>query len=119
MTRLASKIALAATLAALIPAVAAADPRDHDRRRPDVTVPAPYHSPAPPTPAPLWQREGRRAHELRELRRELRELEARRAAFHARWGWHGRKVQKFERWYAYERAELDRRWHELQYYAWR
>jgi len=126
MTRLASKLALAAVLAAALPAAAGArpcdDPRRDDPRYPEQALPAPYYPPAAPPPMPAgWGRNGWRERDraLREIDRELYVLEARRAAFYQRRGWHERKVRRFERWYASERAELERRRDELQHYAWR
>lgn len=128
MTSFARKLALAAVLVSALPAAARAHPYDGDRR--PVAVPA---YPAAPPPA-AWRdgdrdrerdgwRDPRRAEwrerELQELRGELRALEDQRADFHARWGWNGRKVARFERWYGERRAELQRRWEALQQYAWR
>jgi hypothetical protein len=119
MTRLASKLALAAVLTATLPAAALAQPCDDDRRSPVQALPVAHRPPAPPPMPAGWEREGWRERELREIRSDLRALEAKRAAFHQRWGWHARKVARFERSYALERAELERRREALMYYAWR
>ena len=58
--------------------------------------------PAPPPPPVRWER--------RELRREYAELEQARHRFYATWNGSPGKQRKFERWYAHEKAELDRKW---------
>jgi hypothetical protein len=64
-------------------------------------------------------REHWRAREIREVHAALRALELERHRFHHS-GWHRpREVRRFERWYAYRRAELERRRESLQAYAWR
>ncbi len=127
MTSRTSKLVLAALLASSLPAVAAARDCEHDRdgdHRPPVYVPPPAY-PAPPAPAPdrwredSWRDGSWRERELREVRAELRALDQRRAEFHARFAWNPGKVRRFERRYALRRAELERRWYELQYVAWR
>jgi hypothetical protein len=103
------KLALAVALAAAIPSAALAKPCDSERAYP-----------APPRPAPAgWHYASPREREVRELRRELRELEATREDFHARYAGRPGKIRKFERWYAERRAELVERLDELRYYAWR
>jgi hypothetical protein len=126
MKTLASKLAFAAAVAALVPGLAKADDGHDHRPAAHAGHPAPAAAVRPtypaPAPARAWS-EGRgttwRERELATLRAEIRALEARRAEFHARFGWNPRKVSKFERWYVAERAALDRRWQELAYYAWR
>jgi len=81
---------------------------------------AAYPAPYAPQPAPrVWRDHGWRARELRAVRAELRSLDAARARFYAEYGRRPGKVRKFERWYAARRAELVRRWSELQMVAWR
>jgi len=119
MTSRASKLVLAAVLASSVPATAFAGDCDHDRDRgyPPAAYPA---YPSHPAPAPRhWREASWRERELAQVRAEIRALEERRAEFHARFGWNPHKVRKFERWYVAQRAELDRRWYELQYVAWR
>lgn len=118
-----SKLFLAAVLALSPPALAAAREHEHDR---DCGHPAPgawAPPPSYPTPAPApdhrWREGAWRARELAAVQAELRALDERRAAVHARHGWSRRKVWRFERWYAARRAELERRWYELQAVAWR
>lgn len=131
MTSRTSKLVFAAVLASSLPAAALARDcdHDHDRDRPPVYAPQPAY-PTPPAPAPdRWQdgtwRDGSRRHgswrerELMQVRAELRALDEQRAELHARFAWNPRKLRKLERWYAVRRAELERRWHELQYVAWR
>jgi hypothetical protein len=60
-----------------------------------------------------------RAAEIRDLRFELRRLDDDRAAFVARWGWHPRKVARYDAWYLPRRAELQDRLDRLTFYAWR
>lgn len=120
MTPRISKLILAAVLASSLPVAASADDCDHDRRGPPAAYPAPAH----PGPTPAW-RDGSwrqaswRDRELREVRAELRALDQERAVFHARHAGHPGKVRKFERSYAERRAQLERRWYELQAVAWR
>jgi hypothetical protein len=137
MTSFARKLALAAVLVAALPAAARARPCDDERPAPAVAYPA-----APPAwrdgdrdgehdgwgdrwregDRDGWRdrwRAGWRERQLWELRGEFRALEDQRAAFYARWGWNGRKVARFERWYGERRAELQYRWDALQQYAWR
>lgn len=122
MTSRATKLAVAAVLAASLPAAAAArdcDPAHH--APPAYGAPAAYPAyPGAPGPAPRHWREGSwRQRELARVRAEIGALEQRRAEVHARFGWDHRRVRRFERWYAVRRAELDRRWYELQAVAWR
>lgn len=128
-----SKLALAALVATTTPALASAKPHceaDHDH--------ASHGGAAAPVSDRGWDRErdhgrdgwrerdGRwhretwRERERAALRYEYARLDGERHAFHAsRAGHHPRKVRRFERWYAAERAELDRRWAALDVYAWR
>jgi hypothetical protein len=131
MTSAISKIFVAAALLAAVPHARA----DGCDRRPE---PAVVVTDVPPAPPPGWRdgperwregvgydgwrrdRQGWRERELRELRHEYRELDEARARFYAEWGWHPRKVARFERWYGERRAELDRRWEAVNArYAWR
>ncbi|GAO04524.1 hypothetical protein [Anaeromyxobacter sp. PSR-1] len=130
MKNVARKLALAAALTAAVPAAAHAKPCDHDA--PVVAYPAPAPVPAP-LPAPAGWRddrwddrgprrhEGWRARERAALRAEYARLDAARDQFYARWNGYPPpgKARKFERWYAHERGELDRRWDALEGYAWR
>jgi hypothetical protein len=138
MTSRTSKlVALAAVLAASIPAAALAHDRDGDRdgARPPVAylppAPQPVYAPAPAypvyAPAPAYPvnapapyyREGWRARRIHELREELRTLDARRAEVYARSGGNPWRMRRFDSWYAVRRAELERRLSELAYVAWR
>jgi hypothetical protein len=122
MTSFVRKLALAAVLVAALPAAARARPCEDERRPVAVAYPAP-----PPSTWREGEREGWRDHgraewrerERQELRGEFRALEDQRTDFYARWGWNGRKVARFERWYGERRAELQRRWDALEQYAWR
>jgi hypothetical protein len=65
-----------------------------------------------------WRwRNGWRARELARVQGQIVELDAMRADFYARWGWHPRKVARFEAWYGPRRAELERRRAELSWWA--
>ncbi|WP_232287365.1 hypothetical protein [Anaeromyxobacter dehalogenans] len=124
----ARKLALAAALTAAVPAAAHAKPCDHDG--PAVAYPAPVPA---PLPAPAGWRDDRwddrgprrhdgwRARERAALRAEYARLDAARDRFYARWNGAPPpgKARRFERWYAHERGELDRRWDALEGYAWR
>jgi hypothetical protein len=112
----ASKLAVAAAIAASIPLAASAGDVVH---RP-VPAPAPVASTAriarpvrPPTP-PTWH-----ALELAKLRAEFRALDAERTRFYAQPGVRRGQARKFEEYYAARRAELERRWEKLQYVAMR
>lgn len=121
---LASKLTLAALLALATPTLTAARPcdTDHDRARGPVARPV-----ASPYDREGWRdrdghrhRDGWRERARAELRVEYARLDHDRAAFYASRASHRPgKVRKFERWYAAERAELDRRWAALDVYAWR
>jgi hypothetical protein len=126
-----SKLAAAALLiTAAAPALA--DHRDRDCDHDDGRAVTIY--PASPIPSPAgwrddarygdrddrygdrddrWRQDGWRARERARLRVEFARLDDQRADFYARWGWHPRKVARFERWYTAERAELQRRWDAL------
>ncbi|HET7825206.1 MAG TPA: hypothetical protein VFK90_07725 [Anaeromyxobacter sp.] len=132
MTSRTSKlVALAAVLAASIPAAALAHDRDddcdRDGARPPVAyappVPQPVYAPAPAYPqyAPMsyWREGGWRARRIHELREELRALDARRAEVYARSGGNPWRMRRFDSWYAFRRAELERRLSDLAYVAWR
>jgi hypothetical protein len=127
MTNPISKLVLAAVLASSVPVAASANDRDcdHDRDRTPVAYPAapPAAYPAypeAPRPAPRQWREARwRERELAEVSAQLRALDAERDRFYAENGWRPGRVRRYERWYAVRRAELERRWYELQTVAWR
>lgn len=123
MTNRLSTLILAAAVAASLPAAASAGGGcDHGGAAPyPWAPPAAYPTPpAPPRPAPReWRERSWRERELAEVRAELRALDAERARFYAEYGRRPGKVRKFERWHQARRAELERRWHELQWVAWR
>jgi hypothetical protein len=128
MTSLAKKIALASVLAASIPAAALAHDDDCDRGPgPGVYVPPvappPAYAPVNGYPAPAapytWREGAWRGRRIHELRAELRELDARRAEAYARFGGNPWRLRRFDRWYAFRRAQIERRLDELAYYAWR
>jgi hypothetical protein len=71
-------------------------------------------------PARREWREGRwRERERAEVAAQLRALDAERDRFYAENGWRPGRARRFERYYAARRAELERRWYELQPVAWR
>jgi hypothetical protein len=129
MTSRFSKLFVAAVLASSVPAAALAhdddcDHGDRDRdHRPVVFVPpAPVYAPVNGYPAPyaVYGREGGwRERRVHELRAELRELDARRAEAYERFGGNPWRLRRFDRWYAFRRAEIERRLNELAYVAWR
>jgi hypothetical protein len=115
MTSRFSKLFLAAALAVSVPAAAKASPLP---QRADAARPAPAR--AVPAPAPVsWRRDGWRARELAKVRQEMRELDRERERFHARYAGRPGKLRKYDRTYEARRAELERRHHELELYAWR
>jgi hypothetical protein len=116
MTRLVRTVAAAAlalTALAAAPARACDDHREHRH----ATPPAAYVP--PPVRAPVPVRISWREAALRDLRRDYRELEHKRGRFYATWNGSPGKQRKFERWYAQERWELDRRSARLNAIAWR
>lgn len=123
MKKIVSKLALAAALAAAVPAAARAEPcDDHDRRAPAPAVYVPAQTVY--TPAGQWRghdrprHDGWRAQEQARLRIEFARLDEARDRFYAVHHRRG-EVRRFERWYGERRAELERRWSEVSYYAWR
>jgi hypothetical protein len=131
MKTVARSLAIAAALAAALPLAARADPREEESRRGDRHAP-PAHGLPPPAPGlghDLEERHTRggfplvrpdwRARELRRIRAEMAELDARRAAFHARWAGRPGKLRRFDRWYFAERATLERRYVRLAWTAMR
>ncbi len=116
MTPRISKLVLAAVLASTLPAAAAASDCGHDvgvdRHERSSAVPA-------PAPAPRWREAAWRDRELREIRAELQSLDAQRTDYHARYHRNPGKLRRYDRWYADRRAELERRWHELERFAMR
>jgi hypothetical protein len=87
----------------------------HEVLAPPVAYPPPAYEPGPPA-----TRRYRHAHwrdgDRRELRREYRRLEFARERFYASWDHNPWSRSRFESWYGWRRAELDRRWAEL--YRW-
>lgn len=68
-----------------------------------------------------WQherRDGWREQERARLRAEYARLDQAREDFYsAPWRRNPRRADRFERWYAFQRVELDRRWSALSFYA--
>lgn len=115
----ASKLFLAAVALAALPAAALARDCDHDDHRPaSWAQPAPRPAPHAP-PRATWHDARWRERELAALRAEFRALDDERARFLARYGHRPGKVRKFEREYAFRRAELEHRWDALQAVAYR
>jgi hypothetical protein len=118
-------LAAAAALAAATPLAARAD--RCDEARPGGPPPAwtePDRAPAAwPQPGDRGEyrpvRDGWRARELARVQGEIAALDAERARFHARWAFHPGKLRRFDRRWFFERSELERRYRELAYYAWR
>lgn len=121
MTNRVPRLVLAAVLASSFPVAASAGGScDRPHAPPAWPSTAAYPvRPPPPAPAHHWREARWRERELAEIRARLGALDAERARFHARYGHRPGKVRKFERWYAMRRAELERRWWELQPLAWR
>lgn len=146
MTTRLSKLALAAALAAALPALAAANepgrPCDHDHDRdldgrpavvtpvytpapPPAYAPPAYAPPAYPPPAYAPYRAARgpelrwRDRELASIHAELRALDAQRSDFYAYNAYRPGKLRRFDRWYFARRADLERREHQLERVAWR
>jgi hypothetical protein len=120
MMNLISKLALAAALTAALPA--AARPCDEDVAAPAVIYPVPARAPVAYGREYGDQYEGRRHVGWREqerarLRLEYARLDDARADFYARPGVRRGQVRRFERWYVAQRAELDRQWSTLRFYA--
>jgi hypothetical protein len=134
MTNLASKLALAAALAAAVPAVTLAC--DDDRGAPVAVYPAQLPAPAPvytpayapgpgyqyeaaPAYGPAYRHDGWRwrAQERARLRAEYARLDRIRDDFYARPGLRRGQARRFEAWYADRRAELDQQWGALSGYA--
>jgi len=108
----ASKLALAAALAASLPAAAAARDCDHGTPAPLAWAP-PAAYPVRPPPPPAWREARWREREVAALRAELRALDAERARFYAQPGLRRGQARRFERYYAERRAQLERRWGDL------
>jgi hypothetical protein len=137
MTSLSRKLVLSAVLAASLPAAALAHEHDEDCDHrappPAAYVPPPAYGPAvvaypAPPAAAEWRGEGHgrwwrerawREREIAHVRFELRALDARRAEALARFGGNPWRMARFDRWYGFRRAELERRLDELQPVAWR
>lgn len=135
MTTLFSKLSLAAALFALVPAAALAHDCDEDRGTTVAVYPAPPPAPAydpgyAPGPAyqydaapdygPGYRHDGwrwRATQERARLRAEYARLDQIRDDFYARPGMRRGQARRFEYWYATRRAELDRRWSALSWYA--
>lgn len=73
-----------------------------------------------------WVRAGWQRHEplerqaqARAVRQELRELERDRAAYHARFAHHPRKLARYDARYLDRREDLERQLRRLTWYAWR
>jgi hypothetical protein len=116
------KILVTAVLAAAVPTAALARDCDHDG-------PAPLPAPAYSQGRDGWrdhdgwrhERHERRAswreQERARIRAEYARLDDARADFYARPGRNPWRAERFERWYAAERAELDRQWNAIDWYA--
>jgi poly(3-hydroxybutyrate) depolymerase len=116
----ASKLIVAAALAASLPAAAAARDCDHGVPAPEAWGQPTAYYPVRPAPAPYRWREARwRERELFSLRAEFRALDDERARFYAQPGVRRGQARRFERYYAERRADLERRWNDLQYVAMR
>jgi hypothetical protein len=108
---------LALALVAL-PARADDHERDRDRhgfRAPAAAYPAPYAPVPAPVAAPYYRHAHWRGWELRELRREYQQLDLARDRFYSTWDRNPWSRNRFESWYASRRAELDRRWADLEH----
>jgi hypothetical protein len=138
MTSRLSKLAVAAALAAALPALAAAhDCDDAPARDGRPVVVTPVYTPAPPAYAPPayappayppYRGEGweHRRHELRwrdrelaGIRADLARLDAERADFHAQFAYLPGMLRRYDRRYFERRMQLERREHELAWMAWR
>jgi len=105
MTTALRTLAFAAATAAILAAGTATAWDD----RMAISPPA-AHAPAPGWQAPPAQGIPRWSWEARELLREYRQLDWARARFYRRWGSNPWRVARFDAWYGWRRAELDRRW---------
>ncbi len=134
-----SRLVLAAVLLSSLPLAASADGWD----RPDGARPGGWSTPATPAPPPAaypgyrgygeaypgypgqtrdpreWREHRWRDRELAEVTAQLRALDAQRDRFYAEYRFRPGKLRRYDRWYAERRAELERRWSELQRVAWR
>ena len=127
MTKILRRLAVSAVLLSSVPLAASADGW-HDGARPDGW--SGPEAPAYPAPPPAaypgrlrdareWRERRSRERELAEVTAQLRELDAQRDRFHAENRYRPGKLRRYDRGYAARRAELERRYHELQIVAWR
>jgi hypothetical protein len=79
--------------------------------------PVAYPAPAAPVYQPIRHARWNGGWQVRELRGEYQRLDEARAQFYATWRGEPWRRARFEAWYGTRRAELDRRWSELQ--SWR
>ncbi len=114
-----SKLALAAVLAASLPAAAAARDCDHDAYPPAGWAPPAAYPVAPQPAARPWREARWRERQLAALRAERRALEEERADFYARAGVRRGQARRFERYYAERLADLERRWQAMRLVAMR
>jgi hypothetical protein len=112
MSPLVSKLILAAAVAVSLPAAARADGCDHDRG-------SAWHDPRPGAGPRHWRDAEWRERRLQRIRAELHALDRERAEFHARNAWRPGRLRRYDRAWAEQRAELERRYAELQRVAWR
>jgi hypothetical protein len=132
MKTIARSLAFAAALAAALPLAVRADHREEDRRHGDRGAPPAHglppaaghgqphgHGCGPIQGSLPGSRHDWRARELRRIRSEMAALDARRAAYHARWAGRPGKLRKFDRRYLAERAALERQYARLAWTAMR